>query len=335
MSLRTVRGFWPVIAALLGNAFVTVIKFIVALSSGSSVLLAEAVHSVADTLNQLLLFIGLRQSQKKADDRFEYGYGNERFFWALISACGVLFLGAGVTLYQGVEAILNPEPIAFSWMIAVVLLLSFAVELYTFFVALNEIKQAHPGVSWKDRIAKADSATLAVLLEDSVALFGLFIATVSITLSFLTQNYIFDGIGSVIIALLLGGTAVVLIQRNRAYLLGKSMPDEMREEVIQAIEADPAIEKVLDFKSAVVGLGVYRIKCEVEFNGSALLREANRGSSLTEQFEEVSEDVDEFKKFAADFADRIPRLMGNKIDEIEKRIRKQFPLIRHIDIEIN
>ncbi|MDP2648499.1 MAG: cation transporter, partial [bacterium] len=96
MELRQTAGFVPVALAIAGNAFVTVIKFAAALASGSSVMLSEAVHSTADTLNQVLLLIGLRRSLKKPDEEFEYGYGNERFFWALISACGVFFVGAGV-----------------------------------------------------------------------------------------------------------------------------------------------------------------------------------------------------------------------------------------------
>ncbi len=335
MQVQSVRGFLPVITAIAGNAFVAVIKFVAAFASGSSVMFAEAIHSVADTLNQTLLLIGLRQSTKKADGRFEYGYGNERFFWALIAACGIFFLGAGVTAYQGIEAIVNPQPIQFSWIIAGVLALSFAAESYTFFIAVRELQRTLPGIGWDERLAKADSATLAVLLEDSVALLGVAVAGVSVALSYVTGNPVWDGIGTLVIALLLGTTAILLIQKNRAYLLGKSIPDSVREAVIELLEAEPAIEKVLDFKSATIGLGTYRIKCEVEFNGVALLREAYRGTSLTEQYEEVKDDVEDFKRFAAEYADRIPRLMGNKIDEIEKRVRKHFPIIRHIDIEIN
>src|SRR4051812_17270610 len=97
MALQHTQGFLPVAAAIGGNLFVTVIKFFAASLSGSSSMLSEAIHSLADTINQILLLIGLGRSTKKADVDFEYGYGNERFFWALISACGVLFVGAGVT----------------------------------------------------------------------------------------------------------------------------------------------------------------------------------------------------------------------------------------------
>src|SRR3989344_5801263 len=102
MTLQHTSGFLPVLTAVGGNAVVTVSKFGAALVSGSSSMFSETVHSFADTLNQMLLLIGLRRSLKKADESFEYGYGRERFFWALISACGVFFVGAGVTAYKGI-----------------------------------------------------------------------------------------------------------------------------------------------------------------------------------------------------------------------------------------
>ena len=335
MSLRATRGFVSVFVAILGNAFVTVIKFIAASVSGSSAMFSEAVHSLADTLNQVLLLVGLRQSLKKADDRHEYGYGNERFLWALISACGIFFVGAGVTFFNGLEAFREPKQVEFSLLIFAVLAVSFVVEAYTLGVAVREIKRHFPDLGWKERLQKADSATLGVLFEDSVAVLGVVIVTLCLTLSYYTQNPIWDALGSLVVSLLLAFVAVFLVIKNRAYLLGKSLSDEIREEVVAFLEKEPAIKKVIDFKSSALGLGVYRIKCEVEFNGSALLKKSNRGQSLREQYDSVSGDFEEFKKFTVEYADRIPRLMGKKVDEIEAKIRVRFPMIHHIDIEIN
>src|SRR3989344_7497728 len=132
MALRHTTGFWPVVAAIGGNALVTVSKFGAALISGSSSMFAEAVHSAADTLNQTLLLVGLKRSLKKADKSFGYGYGSERFFWALISAVGVFFVGAGITAYKGITSLLHPEAIEFSFIVYVVLVVAFVIELYTF-----------------------------------------------------------------------------------------------------------------------------------------------------------------------------------------------------------
>lgn len=335
MALQNASGFWPVVMALGGNLLVAIAKFIAALVSGSSVMFSEAVHSVADTLNQSLLLVGLSRSLKKADDSFEYGYGNERFFWALISACGIFFVGAGITAYQGVSTLLHPHEIEFSVVIFPVLLFSFVVEFYTFRSAALALKKSFPDTQLLERLSLADPMTLAVYLEDAVAVFGVTIAALSIGLSYYTGSVVWDAFGSLIIATLLGFVAIVLILKNRSYLIGRSMPEELQEEVIALLESDPAIEKVIDFKSTVMGWGVYRIKCEIEFNGGALLRAASGRSSMREQFDEIGGDLEVFKRFLADYTDRIPRLVGGKIDEIEKRIREKFPSIRHIDIEVN
>ena len=144
-----------------------------------------------------------------------------------------------------------------------------------------------------------------------------------------------DAIGSFVIGILLGIVAVTFIVKNRAYLIGRSIPEEERDEMIAFLTANPAIERVIDFKSSVLGIGVYRIKCEVEFNGSVLFREAYQRKYLREQYEDVKTDYEAFKRFCVDYADRIPRLMGKKIDEIESQLKKRFPALEHIDIEIN
>ena len=335
MALRHTAGFWPVAMAVCGNALVTALKFAAGLASGSSVMFAEGVHSLADTLNQVLLLVGLQRSLKKRDLSSDYGYGNERFFWALISACGIFFVGAGVTAWHGLSALVDQGPIEVGSFVFVVLFLSFVIESYTLYIAARQLQQMFPDLPWRERIREADPGTLAVFLEDSVAVVGVGIATLSIALSYLTGNILWDTLGSLVIALMLAVVASVLIVRNRSYLIGKSLPDETREEIIAFFNADPAIEKVIDFKSNAVGFGAYRIKCEVEFNGNALLRAAYRGSAMRKQYEEVQDDYGEFKRFSANFADRIPRLMGKKIDELEKQIRLIHPEVRHIDIEIN
>lgn len=295
---------------------------------------SEAVHSAADTLNQILLLVGLRRSLKKADEDFEYGYGNERFFWALISACGVFFVGAGVTAYHGINSLLRPKSIEFSGVIFAVLAFAFIVELYTFYIAAASLKRTYPSISLKERLRMADPMTLAVYLEDAIAVAGVAVAAVAIGIAYYTGSSVWDAVGSIIISIFLATAALILIIKNRSYLIGRAMPDTLKNSVIKLLESDPAIEKVIDFKSTVLGWGVYRIKCEVEFNGVSLLSAEYQQSALRDEYEKI-DDFEEFKKFAAEYADRIPRLMGKKIDEIESRIRKTHPAIRHIDIEIN
>lgn len=296
---------------------------------------SEAVHSFADTLNQLLLLIGLKRSRRKADDNFDYGYGNELSFWALISACGIFFVGAGVTAYHGVSSLLHPHPVELSLLVFGVLAVSLAIESWTLWVAADQLKKAFPRARWSKRLAQADPSTLAVFLEDAVAVVGVCVAFICISLAYITGSAVWDALGSIVIASLLAVVAIILIIKNRAYLLGKAIPGPVEEGIIELLQKEPAIEKVIDFKSAVLGYGVYRIKCEVEFNGAALFGGAYQQAALRNEYEEVKGDYESFKRFCVDYADRIPRLMGKKIDEIEARIRKKFPSVYHIDIEIN
>lgn len=325
----------PVLAALVGNGFLTVIKFFAALSSGSGALLAEAIHSVADTSNQALLLIGIVRSRRLPDKHFAYGYANERFFWALLSACGIFFVGAGVTVYHGIETLIHPSDVTFEPMTFMVLGLAFVIELYTFWVAAQALRRSMPDAAWRDRLSEGDPSTLAVLFEDGVAVLGVVVASVSTVITLITGNVLWDSVGSIVIGVLLGMVAIVLIVKNRAYLLGKSIPSDIQEGILEDLHNEPSIEHVLDFKTEVLDIGVYRVKCEVEFNGSALLKELYKRNELREQYEDVKDDYEEFKRFCANYADRVPRLMGRYIDEIEKRLKERYPQVKYIDIEIN
>jgi zinc transporter 9 len=179
-----------------------------------------------------------------------------------------------------------------------------------------------------------DPSTLAVFLEDGIAVVGVLIAAAAIGLSYATGNHWWDAAGSITIGCLLGVAAVLLIVKNRGYLIGKSIPEKVRDGVIAMLTADPAIERVLDFKSATLDVDVYRVKCEVEVNGHALLDRYLR-ASLPREFEAIGSDYESFKRFAIEYADRIPRLIGKRIDRLEAKVQAAHPSIRHIDIEVN
>ncbi|NTV40769.1 MAG: cation diffusion facilitator family transporter [Candidatus Moranbacteria bacterium] len=335
MNTKNSHGILPVLAALAGNVFIMILKWIGFFATGSGALFSEAVHSVADVFNQFLLMVGIKKSQRVADGDFHYGYSNERFFWALISACSIFFLGAGVTVYHGVIGLFHKEVAHINLIAFVILAISFVVEAGTFLLALRELKKHNKKRNWQETFEYGDPTTIAVLLEDSVAVIGVGIAFFSILLSKLTGNYFWDSVGSIVIGVLLGVMAIVLININRGFLMRKSIPEETEEKVIEILENDPAIEKVLDFKSVVIDIGKYHIKCEVEINGSALMRNMYRGKALKNEFEEINGDYSEFLRFCVDYADRVPRMIGTRIDEVEKKIKDEVPEVRHIDIEVN
>jgi len=327
-------GLLPVVSALVGNSLVVIIKFIGFAVSGSGVMFSEAIHSFADTSNQALLLIGIERSKKKADTEYSYGYGQERFLWALISACGIFFVGSGITIYHGINSLLHIEPVTLNLLVFVILAISFIFEGTTFLIAIRELKERNKG-EFKKCLKNGDPTTLAVIFEDGVAVLGIVIAFLCILLTKFTGSLYWDSFGSIIIGVLLGVVAIVLINKNRGYLIGKNIPEDMKERIIEIMEADPMIEKVLDFKSSILDIGQYQIKCEVEFNGHLLIKELCRNESLKSEYETIKNDYDYFLKFCVNYVDRVPRLVGNKIDEIEAKIKKEIPELRHIDIEIN
>jgi solute carrier family 30 (zinc transporter), member 9 len=329
-----ISGFFPVALAIGGNAFITVIKFIGFWLSGSGSLFSEAVHSFADTLNQSLLMIGIRKSLKKPNKEFAYGFGQERFIWALISACGIFFIGSGVTVYHGIMSLLEKKEIFISPVIFIILAVSFVVETCTLITALWELKK-HSQAGILESIREGDPSTVAVVFEDGVAVLGVFVAFLGIVLTSITHNYYWDSIGSITIGIMLGIIAIVLINKNREYLTRKSIPEDKAEKIIAIIESDPTIEKVIDFKSSILDVGKYRIKCEVEFNGHAMIKELSRNGFIRNEYEVIKNDYNEFLRFCVDYMDRVPRLIGSRIDKIEKKIQKKFPEVKHIDIEIN
>jgi len=328
-------GRLPVIAAIAGNAIVFLAKFFGFLSTGSGTMFSESIHSLADTANQSLLLIGVERSHKKANSEHPYGHGRERYIWALISACGIFFLGCGVTVYHGIISLIEKHEFSFSYWVIAVLLTSFFIEGFTFWLAYHELKIRFPKAKWKTISREADPTTLAVVYEDGLAVTGVLIALLSLFLAKYTGHSYWDAIGSIIIGILLGVVAIILINKNRHFLITKSIPHEMSEEVKEILLADPSIEKIYDFKSAIFDTDKYLVKCDVEFNASALMKDMNKYHFLANEYEEVQGDQEEFNKFCVEYLDRVPRLVGNKIDEIEKKIKERFPQIVFIDIEIN
>ncbi len=334
MKTKT-HGSTSVITALAGNTIVAIIKTIVAVITGSASMFAESVHSIADTLNQSLLLIGLKRSQKPADHIRGYGYGIERFFWSLISACGILFIGAGVTIYHSVDSLLGHggDTTSFNYISIVVLIIAFVIEGFTLIVAIRELKGGRK--LSKKIFEDADPVTLAVVYEDGAAVLGVLIALLSQFLLYTTGNHIYDGIGGIIVGLILGILAIVLITKNYQYIIGKPLKAEVQEEIIEFLQQDPCIENITDFKSVAVDTSKYRIYATVEWNGSPLYEEIYGSGDLKEEFDNIKDDFKEFTKLMFRTTDRIPRLVGNHIDEIEQKIREKFPEILYVDIEIN
>lgn len=335
MTAGHTAGFVPALAALLGNATIGILKWIGFFATGSSVLFAEAVHSLADVSNQALLLFGVIRARRAPTPEFEYGYGRERFFWALISACGIFFLGAGITLFHAWEAIMHPVHAGLSSLSLGILVVALAIELATLVVALRALKMKFRTHSWRYALAHGDPVTVAVVYEDAVAVLGVLVALGSMALAEYTGEARWDGFGALLIGGLLAFIAIVLIRKNHQYLIGRSMPEAMRRKIVKLLENDPIIEKVIDFKSSTLGLDEYRVKCEIEVNGTSLFREMRERQFVSDSFEEMGDSEEEFVRFCVEYADRIPRIIGEHINRVEGLVQKAYPSVVHIDIELN
>lgn len=264
-----------VLTAMAGNSLVTVAKFFGFFVSGSSALLAEAVHSLADTANQGLLYLGLRRSQRKADHEHHFGYGQERYFWNLVSAITIFFLGCVYTVMHAVHQLQDAHQPELSWVPFLIIGVAFLAEGYSLLVALNEFRRQAAEIRKPLRVyfvETRDPTTLAVLIEDAVAVLGLLMALLGMGLAAWTGSAVFDGIAAICIGLLMGALAVFLASTNRKYLINRS-DSEVNLIATQAWQADVKVQHVQRVNSIVLSPDDTLLMAEVELREEAIFAE--------------------------------------------------------------
>lgn len=231
-----------VYAALLGNLAIALVKFIAAYITNSSAMLSEAVHSVVDTLNEILLLYGLKKSLQPANYQHPFGYGRELYFWAFIVALLVFALGAMVSIYQGIQHIRHPEVIESPLVNYVVLGFAMLCEGTSWFIALKSFKKMKGKMGYFESFRRSkDPTTFTVLFEDSAALIGLIIAFVGI---FCAQQFdlpILDGIASILIGVVLAISALLLARETKGLLMGETADPKLRHNVLEVAQEDPAV----------------------------------------------------------------------------------------------
>lgn len=319
-----------VITALAGNTFVTVIKLVAFLLSGSGAMLSEAIHSGADTGNQLLLFIGLKRGERQADDRFQYGYGNERFVFGLLSAAGIFFIGCGITVYHGVESLLHPHAPQLSMVTLLVLVIAFVIEGGVLLYAVRSVAAARGRIPFFRYVREhSDPATVAILLEDGAAVLGLVIAALGILLTYSTGNPVWDAIGSIVVGAVLGFVAFYLVRENRELLLGRAIPEGVEDAFIAIVQRQPSVRSVRDVKTHQLTPETYKLKAEIAFNHEYLA--AQLGKILPE---DLAVTGDARVQLLARLATASSELIAAEVAAIEKAVRAEIPQARHIDLEV-
>lgn len=266
------NSLYAVVFALAGNLAIAIIKYIVSVISGSSAMFAEAIHSLADTTNQVFLLIGRKRSGKRANETHPFGYGKEEYFWGFLVAVLLFFLGGCYSIYEGIHKFMQPEPLEKYIYIFAVLAAAILIESKSFSVAFREFRKVSPkGLvkSWKD---STDTNLLVILLEDFSALTGLLIVLITTLLSFI--NPIFDIIGTFFVGCLLIFMSYLLANELRKLMIGESIPREMRATIRAIVHKQPAVKHINNVRSMYIGGNNFILLISVDVddrcNGAAL-----------------------------------------------------------------
>lgn len=260
-------GTKVVVAALLGNSAIAIAKFVGFLVTRSSSMLAESIHSVADSGNQALLLWGGRAAGKEEDDEHQFGYGRERFFWAFVVALVLFLVGGGFALYEGIEKIRHPHAIDNAGVAYGILGFGIVAEGYALYTAVTESKKAkRSDESWWQFIRKTRVPELAVvLLEDIAAMIGLVVAMVSVFISDTFDAPIWDGIGTLTIGILLVVVAMILIIEMRSLLIGEGADTHRMKAIRGAIDGTDNVQRIIHLRTQHMGPEELLVGAKIEF----------------------------------------------------------------------
>lgn len=289
-----------VIKALIANLGIAIAKFIAAALSRSASMLSEAVHSLADSGNQLFLLIGMRRATRQEDAIHEFGYAAERYFWGFIVAVSLFTVGATFSTYEGVHKVLHPGGELGSRTAAYAVLgVSIVLELYSLSAAVKEFRHIKAGRSLRQTIDEArDAVIIIVLFEDVAALVGLFAALAGLSLTQLTGNAVWDGVGSIIVGVTLFGVAYFLARKTKELLIGQSVTPTQRARMLAVVSASPGVQRVVHLRTMHLGPDEVLVGMKVVFDDKMLAADTTR-----------------------------------YVDEIEARLRAELPILKRIYIE--
>ncbi|KAJ3216020.1 hypothetical protein HK099_006099 [Clydaea vesicula] len=322
---ETLEGSQKVVAfAITSNFLMFSGKLYAAIVSGSSSMFSEALHSLADILNECLLMWGILRSLRQPDPDHPYGFTMERYAWALVSGVGIFFLGGGVSIYHGVSSIIYPHALGDPTMAWYVLGASLLFEGATMTYAFRTIRKAaiQNDVSTKEYVLRgADPTTVQVLLEDVAAVTGILIAGISISLSSYLAMPILDSIGSISIGLLLGSVAGFLVKRNISSLVERRMDLRKEREIVRVLSEDPVV------------------KTEILFQGDHITERYLHSLSTEELEKELlilknSKTDEEIKEWVVKHGSGVIGMLGSEVDRLEWEIKKAVPQVKHCDLEI-
>lgn len=295
-------GSKAILAAFLANLGIAIAKFVAWLLSGSASMLAEAIHSVADSGNQLLLFVGGRKARRKPDREHPFGYGRERYVYAFVVAIILFSLGGLFSIYEGINKLRDPHELTNIWIPIVVLVIAIVLESFSLRTAIVESNKVRaPGQSWVSFVRRAKAPELpVVLLEDIAALLGLVLALLGVGLTAITHDPLWDAIGTLAIGVLLVIVAIVLGIETKSLLVGEGANQSDHDAIVDAVQRGPEVQKLIHMKTLYLGPDELMVAAKVALAHDKSVREAARD-----------------------------------IDEIERRVRERVPAAKVIYIELD
>ncbi len=241
-------------AALAGNGAIAVTKFIAAGLTGSSAMFSEAVHSVVDTGNQMLLLYGLKRANRPADQEHPFGYSMELYFWTFVVAILIFAVGAGISAYEGVMKLLDPHPVTSPHINYIVLALAMVFEAGAWWIAFKEFRRAKGPLGFFAAVRSSKDPTIfTVLFEDSAAMLGLVTAFVGIALGQALDMPILDGVASILIGAILALTAVLLAYESKGLLIGEGASPEVVSGVRQIVRGKQGVERINELLTMHLG----------------------------------------------------------------------------------
>jgi len=277
-------GTRAIIAAFLANLGIAITKFIAWFFSGSASMLAEGVHSVADSGNQLLLILGGRQAKKSADKEHPFGYGRERYVYAFVVSIILFSVGGVFSIYEGVEKLTHPHELEVPWLPMLVLTIAIVLESISLRTAIKESNHVRGRQSWVQFVRRAKAPELpVVLLEDIAALIGLVFAFLGVGLTVLTGNSVFDAIGTLMIGTLLVIVAIVLGIETKSLLVGEGATEQEVQKIEQAILAGPEAERIIHMKTLYLGPDELLVAAKLGFPADQRLAEVAAATNVIEQ----------------------------------------------------
>ncbi|MDX1394401.1 MAG: cation diffusion facilitator family transporter [Gemmatimonadota bacterium] len=293
------HGIGAVVAALVANLLIAIAKLVGAILSGSSAMLAESLHSAADSGNQALLLFGNSRSNRAPDANHPFGYGQELYFWSLIVAIILFGLGGGFSVYEGIRHIRHPAELGDPTLNYIILAFAFVVELAALWYALRALEQRHPDTPfWRAVRTSKDPRIFVPIGEDAAALAGVVVAFLGIFFAHRLEMPLLDGAASLVIGAILAGVAVFLAVETRALLIGEAMAPHRRARIEEITMSDDAVVGVNELATMFLGPEQVLLAMDVRFRSDLTM------DALTEA-----------------------------VDRIEERIRREDPRISRIFLE--